>query len=298
MTLLLVVAALLLDQLLAEPKRWHPLVGFGRLADSIEHLLNRGGYRYLKGLLALLLVVAPLAWLAHWLSQQFGLIVDLLLLYLAVGAKSLVQHLKQVIMVLQQGTLEQARTQVGMIVSRDASGMDRTAVIRAALESLLENGLDALFGALFWFVVAGPVGVVVYRLVNTLDAMWGYRTERFQQFGWAAARFDDLLNWVPARLTAFSYALMGNYCCARRCWRQQSAELTSPNGGVVMTAGAGSLGITLGGDAVYHGERVAKPLFGAGRAPEVGDLYRAQDLFHKSLLLWLAVMGVGGIFLV
>jgi adenosylcobinamide-phosphate synthase len=162
------------------------------------------------------------------------------------------------------------------------------------VESVLENGADAIFSVLFWFLVAGTPGVVVYRLANTLDAMWGYRTARFQDFGWFAARLDDLLNWLPARLTALGYALAGDLHRSFRCWRDQSGGLDSPNAGVVMTAGAGALGLVLGGPGSYAGMVKDKPWFGSGSAPRSGDIYRALDLVHKSLLYWLLAVLIGG----
>ncbi len=117
---------------------------------------------------------------------------------------------------------------MSLIVSRDPASLDIT---RAATESVLENGNDAVFGALFWFVVAGAPGVVVYRLANTLDAMWSYRNERYVDFGFAAARLDDLLNYVPARLTALTYAILGHTRSAWRCWRAQAHDWDSPNAG-------------------------------------------------------------------
>ncbi len=296
MSALVVVIAVVLDQFLGEPRRWHPLTAFGSIANTAESMLNTGKRKRLHGVLALLILLLPLMFMARWLSDTYGLVVDILLVYLAIGGASLGQHVLKVIHALQKGSLAQAREAVAMIVSRDTAELDETGVNRATIESLLENGADAVFGALFWFLLAGAPGVVAYRLVNTLDAMWGYRTERFEQFGWAAAKLDDLLNWIPARLTAVGYALAGNRRAAFRCWGGQASGLASPNGGVVMCAGAGSLGVTLGGSASYHGERMDKPLFGCGEVPRVSDIYRALDMLYKSLAIWLSVIVIGSFY--
>ncbi|MES9869057.1 MAG: adenosylcobinamide-phosphate synthase CbiB [Sedimenticola sp.] len=287
MNSLIALGALIVDQLLGELSRWHPLVGFGRLADQVEGRLNDGRDGKLKGVVALLITTLPFVLLAGVLESTWGIWVSLVALYFALGARSLADHARAVACELEQDNMGAAREKVGRMVSRDSTDMDRVSVIRATIESVLENGLDAIFGALFWFFIAGAPGVVFYRLVNTLDAMWGYRNERFNTFGWFTAKLDDLLNWIPARLVAAIYALMGNRAQAMDCWRDQAGLLASPNGGPVMTAGAGALDIELGGPAVYQGKRVEKPLFGGDNPPDLSDIYRALDLVHKSLLLWL-----------
>jgi adenosylcobinamide-phosphate synthase len=161
---------------------------------------------------------------------------------------------------------------------------------------VLENGSDAVFAALFWFVVAGAPGVVLYRLSNTLDAMWGYRNARFERFGWAAAKIDDLLNYLPARLVALTYALLGRTALALRCWRTQAPLWDSPNAGPVMAAGAGALAVSLGGAAQYHGELHQRPALGAGPAPQARDIERALNLVNGGVLLWLVLLVVWGLF--
>ena len=147
--------------------------------------------------------------------------------------RSLGEHVQPVAQALRSQDLDEARTRVGYLVSRQTRELDATEVARAATESVLENGSDAVFAALFWFVVAGAPGVVLYRLSNTLDAMWGYRNERFERFGWAAARIDDLLNYIPARLVALTYAVLGKTRLALKCWRTQAPKWDSPNAGPV-----------------------------------------------------------------
>lgn len=289
--------AVFLDRLLGEPRRWHPLVGFGRLAQRVEAQLNRSASRRWRGVLAVVLLVGGLSLLV-FLAQRslgaWGWLLDAALLYLAIGATSLKQHAGAVHQALVEGDLDAARRNVGLIVSRDTAEMDETAVASATIESVLENGCDAVFGALFWFFAAGAPGVVAYRLANTLDAMWGYKTARYVHFGWAAARLDDLLNWVPARLVALTYSILGNTGVAWRCWHSQATSWESPNAGPVMAAGAGALAIRLGGAAVYHGQSESRPALGAGRTPGAADIARATALVDRGVMLWLVLALIGG----
>ncbi|MBK8898286.1 MAG: cobalamin biosynthesis protein [Candidatus Competibacteraceae bacterium] len=300
---LLCIGAVWLDYWQGEPRRWHPLVGFGWLARRVEALcygppaLN-GGFRRGRGIGAVVVLLVPFALAACLLTAvpALGSVVALGLLYLALGARSLAEHAEAVAAALQAGDLPLARERVGKIVSRDVDGLDEEQISRATVESVLENGCDAVFGALFWFVLAWGSGVVLYRLANTLDAMWGYKTPRYRDFGWAAARLDDLLNWVPARLTALSYVAVGaKPALAWRCWREQAPRWKSPNAGPVMAAGAGALGLALGGQARYHGEWSARPALGEGLAPRAGDIGRAVALLRRALLLWLAAILAGGL---
>lgn len=286
------LAAVLVDRLLGEPRRWHPLVGFGRLAGWLEGRLNRR--RLPAGLVAWLLAVVPWVALAGWLRPVAPFAVDVALLYFALGARSLAEHAEAVARPLRQGRLDEARQRVGWMVSRDTAGLDESGVAKAGMESVLENGNDAIFGTLFWFAVLGGPGALLFRLANTLDAMWGYRTERYNLFGRPAARIDDALNWLPARLTALTYALLGRTGNALACWRLQAAGWESPNAGPVMAAGAGSLGVQCGGEAIYHGRLESRPPLGNGPPPTAADLDRAIALVGRGLWLWLAILFLTG----
>jgi adenosylcobinamide-phosphate synthase len=284
------LGGVLLDRLLGEPRRWHPLVGFGRLADAVERALRRGAPGHavgnrLRGLAAWALLVLPCVALAWWFAHP---VLDALLLWLALGGRSLAEHARAIRAPLATGDLQTARERVGMIVSRDTAQLDETGVAKAAVESVLENGNDAVFGALFWFFLAGGAGAVLFRLANTLDAMWGYKDARRRYFGWAAARIDDLLNYLPARLTALTYALFGHTQNALNCWRTQAQAWSSPNAGPVMAAGAGALKVGLGGTAVYHGAVEERPALGVGAAPTATDIGRAVALVERGQWLWLA----------
>jgi adenosylcobinamide-phosphate synthase len=139
-------------------------------------------------------------------------------------------------------------------------------------------------------LAVGASAALIYRFANTLDAMWGYRGERFEAFGWAAARLDDVLNWIPARLTALTYALLGNMRQALICWRVQGIKWKSPNAGPVMAAGAGALEITIGGRACYGGAWQERPTLGVGAPPTADDVHRTLLLIRNGVLLWLAVI--------
>lgn len=295
--------AVLLDKWLGEPRRFHPLVGFGRLTKKVEGVFcgpSAAGpaAQRLRGISAVGLILAVpvgLAWLAADRLGGSAWMLAALLLYLALGAASLGHHAEAVRQALAAGDLIRGRERVGRMVSRETAEMDEQAVVRATVESVLENGCDAVFGALFWFFVAGAPGVVLYRLANTLDAMWGYKNDRYLHFGWAAARLDDGLNWLPARLTALTYALLGRTRTAFRCWRTQAPHWDSPNAGPVMAAGAGALGLRLGGPAVYHGRLEQRPDLGDGAAPRPADIAGAVALVRRGTWLWLAAAALGGL---
>lgn len=297
-TPLLAACAVALDALLGEPRRWHPLVGFGRLANALEARLNRGyrreqSIRRIGGICAVVILLVPLAGLAAWLCALPGIgdAASVLLLYFALGHKSLHQHARAVVAALNAQDDAKAKTAASYMVSRDPEALEP---VPATIESVLENGNDGVFGALFWFFVAGGVGALVFRLVNTLDAMWGYKNPRFLYFGWAAARLDDALNYFPARLTALTYAVLGKTRLALNCWRAQAPIWKSPNAGPVMAAGAGALGVQLGGLARYHGQWQQRPMLGAGDKPVAADIDRALRLVQHGVWLWLVLALLAG----
>ncbi|HEV8695711.1 MAG TPA: adenosylcobinamide-phosphate synthase CbiB [Lysobacter sp.] len=288
------LAAVLLDAVFGEPRRAHPLVTFGSWARRVERWLHAD--RCIAGVLAWLIAVLPLvllAWgMAHvatLISPWLALVFNAGVLYLAIGLRSLGEHAQPVADALDRNDLVAARAAVGRMVSRDTAPLEPAQVSAAATESVLENGNDAVFGALLWFALLGAPGAVLYRLANTLDAMWGYRTPRYENFGWASARSDDLLNLVPARLTALGYTLLGNTTRALRCWRRQAPLWDSPNAGPVMAAGAGALGVRLGGAAPYDGVWEPRPDLGEGATPDAGSIRRALRLVRAGVVLWLTV---------
>lgn len=287
------VAAVVLDFIFGEPRRYHPLVGFGFLANKLEASFNapmkqNSTTQRFVGTLALALLLTPFALLAYLLCHQSitSFVANTLLLYFAIGHKSLHQHARAVSAALNQGDDDLAKTAASYMVSRDSSAIEP---IPATVESVLENGNDGVFGALFWFFIAGGAGALLFRLANTMDAMWGYKTPRFYYFGWAAARFDDALNYIPARLTAITYALLGNTKLALVCWKNQAPTWDSPNAGPVMSAGAGALNVKLGGAARYFGEWHKRPVLGAGNPPVLNDIERTLALIRHGVIMWLVI---------
>lgn len=284
--------SLLLDQLIGEPRRFHPLVGFGWCVNKIEVLMNRGKYLRLNGVLSVFLLLMPLITVlyATLLQIEFTWILEIIILYLAIGRKSLIQHALAVLKPLSIRDNETARIKLSYIVSRDTANLNKKGIVTATIESVVENSNDAIFAAIFWYLIAGVPGVLCYRLVNTLDAMWGYKNERFNKFGWFAARLDDMMNWIPARLTVITFASFGAFKKVLRTAFSQGALCSSPNAGPVMAAGASSLNIELGGDAYYQQKLISKPTLGYGNAPEISDIKRAIKLIDKSLIVWLLVV--------
>ena len=303
--------ALLLDHRWGELSRWHPLAGFGWLADAVERRFNRPGSRpwpglRLRGSLCVILLtggsVLVGASVQHGLNAIHPLLcaaAAILILYGCIGWRSLAEHAAAVAGPLEDGDLDAGRNAVAKLVSRDVGQLDEAGIAGATVESVLENSSDALLATLFWFAVAGVPGALLHRAANTLDAMWGYRNARFGQFGWAAAKLDDMLAFLPARLTAFAFVVAGGWResgnkhgpgsggTAWRCWRRQARHWDSPNAGPVRAAGAGALGIRLGGPARYGGAIKSRPELGQGVMPDVAAIGRALRLVKRAVMLWL-----------
>ena len=209
------------------------------------------------------------------------------------------QHARAISAELQVNQLDPAREQLGRIVSRDTQQLDSTQISQASVESVLENSSDALFATIFWFMIAGAEGAVLHRLVNTLDAMWGYKTHQYLFFGRFAARLDDVLNYFPARLTAYGFVFCASSVeqgkKALSCWKSQAKQCASPNGGPVMTAGAGALNVQLSEGAWYKTDNgtewQAKPEMGCGEPAQMQTIIDSLALVQKTLLFWLLSLG-------
>ncbi len=301
---LCLLLGILLDLTLGEVRKFHLLVGFGNLANAIELLLNKPAASRWTGALAWGLAVFPLLALSvlilllvHYFNEWLAAVLHIILLYFCLGLRSLHEHNAAIATALQTGDLPEARKRTSYIVSRDTEDADETYLAKASVESVLENGCDAVFATLFWFILLGGPGAVLYRLVNTLDAMWGYRSTRFLRFGCVAARIDDVMNWIPARLTACTYATLGKTRLAWQCWQRQAPGWPSPNAGPVMAAGAGALGLALGGAASYDGVAEVRPPLGEGDTAKAIDILRALRLVETGAALWCGIALLAALFL-
>ena len=296
--------ALLLDRIFAEPTRFHPLVGFGHWAAFCESKLY-AEKSYFRGFLALILVISPILLVCVWINallalSLFSTIFSAVILYLCIGWQSLLAHADAIAKPLAADKLIEAREKLSYIVSRDTEQIDAIGIVKASSESVLENGADAIFNAIFWFAIAGVPGVVLYRMANTLDAMWGYKNSRYYYFGFAAAKLDDLLNYIPARLTALMYLLVSKQLRYVSQVFQQSKHWKSSNAGCVMSAGAFAVKASLGGAAVYHGSLQQRPILGFNKENEVVDnrkektdadtIFRCMRLINKSVLFILLII--------
>ena len=254
----ILLCALILDALIGEP-RWlwsrvpHPAVLMGNLIGWTDHRFNTGRLRRAKGVCVMLALCAIAYGLGHLLSQ-FGFVIEVIFAAILIAQKSLVEHVSAVATQLRQ-SIELGRKSVAMIVGRDTATMDGPAIARSAIESAAENQSDGVFAPAFWFLIGGLPALLIYKITNTADSMIGYRTPRFAEFGWAAARLDDLLNWVPARLTALLIALPAQGLSQWPAIRRDAALHKSPNAGWPEAAMAGVLDVALSGPRIYDGQR-------------------------------------------
>ena len=270
----------------ADPARGHPVAGVGRLAARAEALVYRPSR--INGLLHLFVTTVPLTAAASLVQGRLqGRPARCFLMagltWAAVGSQSLQREARLLSERLTAGDLVGARARMPNLVGRDPALLDAAGMARAAIESVAENTADAAVGALFWGAVAGPAGVVAYRIVNTLDAMVGHHSERYERFGFAAARLDDVAGFLPARLTAALTVLLagrvaGDPAHAWKIWQRDAAAHPSPNAGPCEAAFAGALGVRLGGPTIYPYGPSNRPWHGDGSDPGPGDVLRAAKL--------------------
>jgi len=299
--LLIGLSAVLLERLLGEPRRWQPLSGFAWLTRQVENRCYGPAELYpslrtILGGLALLILIVPCALLAWLLAMvpYLGWLAALGIVYLTLSTTPIKRQLNAVIQALQQEELEQARQALKPLVTYDTETLDEEAISQAAMAVALEQSNDGLFGVLFWFLLAGAPGAVIYWLVVVLDAQWGYSTPRYREFGWPTARLAGLLRWIPVQLAALSYSLAGDRETAWRCWRRQALKWPSPVVGTLLATGAGALNVQLGGPVYYYERLISRPALGDGVLPRHQDIVRALKLIDRALLIWVGTLALIG----
>jgi adenosylcobinamide-phosphate synthase len=285
----------------------HPVSWLGDLIGKLDTRWNRPfdtqATRRLAGVAAALIVIA-LAAGAGWLLQEAmpsgwrGVVLLGVLAWPFVALRSLHDHVAAVRDPLGAGDIGAARQAVSMIVGRDPNQLDEAGIARAAIESLAENTSDGVVAPLFWGALLGLPGIAGYKAINTLDSMIGHRNERHEAFGWAAARIDDVANFIPARLTGFIFAFAGdleNLSRAMSCMVRDGRRHRSRNAGWPEAAMAGSLGVRLCGPRVYDGKLASEPwLNGMGSEPAPGDISRALEIYIRAMLLVAGLLGFIG----
>jgi adenosylcobinamide-phosphate synthase len=270
------------DVAFGDPRRFHPVAGFGKAALAAE----RASYAptRARGAIYAGVLVTATALVAELAARRLGRgRVLAAVTWAALGGSSLVREGRRVARHVDAGELDRARDVLPSLCGRDPQALSGEELCRATVESLAENTADAVVGPLLWGALGGPAGVVAYRAANTLDAMVGHRSERYRDFGWAAARLDDAMNWPVARASAAltvacAPLAAGSPGNALRTWRKDGASHPSPNAGRVESAFAGALGVRLGGPLSYNGQTEIRPVLGDGPAPSSQDVRRAARL--------------------
>ena len=267
--LLPLLIGVVLDALIGDPA-WlpHPVVGFGKLIGGAEHWLNKGRARKLKGALTAIILIAATYAFFYWLirlcygnNQWLGMGVSAIFISYFLAGKTLIKEVRMVFLALDE-SLEKGRIQVARIVGRDTANLDAQEIRTAALETLAENLSDGVIAPLFWFMLLGVPGMAAYKMINTLDSMIGYKTDRYKDFGCWAAHIDDIANWIPARLTALLMVLAAGRPGLLNCVHKFGRNHASPNSGYPESALAGILNCRFGGTHTYFGQEFYKPYIG------------------------------------
>lgn len=290
---LIIVIAVFLDRLIGEPESYHPLRGFTRMAAYIEQISHGNedlipnksaaanqvapSLVKIKGFFAMLVVVLPCLALVSWLCRffLFGSVFEIVFLYVSISAHNLKLHATDVDAALAANNTDKARSEISHMVSRATLGMGAHDILIACLQSVLKDASNAIVAPIFWYFFLGAPGAVLYRLIHTLAFVWDEKHHHYKNFGWAASRLNDLLSWIPDRLTAIGYIIVGNVKSLHQNFLQLS-RILSPN--IAITTGSIALGIDL-----------SMPPKG-GKPAQLSDIAKACHLVDRSIILWLAVV--------
>ena len=287
-----------LDLLIGDPA-WlpHPVVGFGKMIAFGERHLNKGSYRKLKGALMAIIYIIGIfvaAWFLHTqlsiMHYALSIVFDAVVIFFCLAGTTLIREVRQVFLALDR-SLDEGRKQVARIVGRDTSELSAQEVRTAALETLSENLSDGVIAPLFWFTILGVPGMLAYKMVNTLDSMIGYKTDRYRDFGCWAAHIDDIANYIPARLTALLMVVVaGKPRLTAFVWRN-GRNHASPNSGYPEAALAGILNCRFGGPHYYFGQLFDKPYIGTNDRPlTTDDMKKAVQINRTAEVLMVVIV--------
>lgn len=293
----IVIAAMILDALIGDPdglwRRYpHPAALMGKAISGLERRLNHRGDRTFRGVLALLILTGGVAILGIFLSAlPTNGILDAVLASILLAQNSLSRHVSLVADALERNLLD-GRRAVSMIVGRDPQHLDESGVARAAIESAAENFSDGVVAPIFWLLVAGLPGILVYKMINTADSMIGYHTPRYREFGWAAAKVDDIVNWLPARISGVLICLSHGSVRAFKVMLRDAPLHRSPNAGWPEAATAAVIGVAISGPRVYDGHRTRDPFVNREGRRNAGpsDIRAAVRVNRRSWAVLLVVL--------
>ena len=297
--LLPLLAGAMLDALIGDPA-WlpHPVVGMGKLIGGAEKALNHSAQRMLKGALTALFLIGATYALFWWLipfcygvNQWLGVSVSAIFIFYFLAGKTLIKEVRMVFQAVDE-SLDKGRAQLSRIVGRDTTQLDAQEIRTAALETLAENLSDGVIAPLFWYMLLGIPGMAAYKMINTLDSMIGYKTDRYKDFGCWAAHIDDVANWIPARLTALLMVLIAGRPGLLGFVHKYGRQHASPNSGYPESALAGILNCRFGGTHTYFGQEFYKPYIGNNDRPlTTKDALKAIkiNILSELLMLILAV---------
>ncbi len=295
---------LVLDFIIGDPNNpFHPVRIIGALGIKLENITRRvfknlkisGFVTWLGVILITFLVNSLIVRLAFSISNIFGIIIEGILLYFCISFKGLKVEGLKVIKVLESGDIEGARKQLSYIVGRDTEALDEEGIIRAVIETVAENTSDGIIAPLLFGALGGAPLAMTYKAVNTCDSMFGYKNDKYIDFGLVSAKMDDLFNYIPARLTGYlvifaAFILGLDYKNSYRIYKRDRYNHTSPNSAHPESAVAGALGIRLGGANYYFGKIVEKPTIGdKNKVIEISDLYKTNNILLVVTLLGFSV---------
>lgn len=290
------LAALLLDYFFAEPKQYHPLDGFRHVTKLLAERLNDGSPEQMRinGIIALFVCLIPVWWLTDMFTNGgvIGFVINMLILYFVISLRDIKYQGRQILSKLNQNETDTAYNQLEQLMSKELHFLESQAIARITTEAVLERANNVVFGVIFWLLVAGIPGAVVYRLAGILNDQWQEKRLDYRDFGFFVSRFYDLINFIPARLTALSYAMMGNWHNAQQCCTSYAQLFEKSNSGVLIATGAGSLDVQLGGKDSYHEAFQDRAVIANQNPVDADTIELACQLLNRATILWCATIAL------